>query len=87
MMVLLSFQRIMLIIHNLFTLDGSGTFYGMGINTSITLGVEVYEIIPWAPILCLNRTQSICKVCLHIYLQQMQTLEVDHPDRYPFEYR
>lgn len=32
--------------HNLFTLDGSGTFYGMGIITSITLGVEVYEIIP-----------------------------------------
>lgn len=31
--------------HNLFTLDGSGTFYGMGIITSITLGVEVYEII------------------------------------------
>lgn len=31
---------------NLFTLDGSGTFYGMGIITSITLGVEVYEIIP-----------------------------------------
>lgn len=50
MMVLLSFQRIMLIIHNLFTLDGSGTFYGIGINTSITLGVEVYEIIPWAEV-------------------------------------
>lgn len=50
MMVLLSFQRIMLITHNLFTLDGSGTFYGMGINTSITLGVEVYEIIPWAEV-------------------------------------
>lgn len=28
-----------------------------------------------------------CKVCLHIYLQQMQTLEVDHPDSHPFEYR
>lgn len=40
----------MLITHNLFTLDGSGTFYGMGINTSITLGVEFYEIIPWAEV-------------------------------------
>lgn len=45
MMVLLSFQRIMLITHNLFM-----EFYGMGINTSITLGVEVYEIIPWAEV-------------------------------------
>lgn len=41
----------MLIIYNLFILDGSGIFYGMGINILIMLGVEVYEIILWVEVI------------------------------------
>lgn len=36
--------------HNLITLDGSGTFHGMGITASITPGVEFDEIIPRAEV-------------------------------------